>query len=226
MELENEIEKKSGTLIDTSTKRRNRRGAKDHFWCAWPAVKYDMETQKNPFAMQEYLETLIHKRADVTDTVAEPPEIADFALWQYEHLRQVTLELNYLLVLLDEHCTPKTCPIMKATPSHQYLCAAHTKAKECNAPDYCVHTLDWAITILTSESYFPSRTSIKSSSIPHLQNVARRLYRLFAHAFFNHKKIFDQFENETHLTERFLALCTKYNLVPKDQQIIPPRQIK
>ncbi|EFN65561.1 Mps one binder kinase activator-like 4 [Camponotus floridanus] len=63
--------------------------------------------------------------------------------------------------------------------------------------------------------------SIKESSVAKLGSVCRRVYRIFSHAYFHHRTIFDEFENETFLCRRFTSFVTKYNLMSKDNLIVP-----
>lgn len=65
------------------------------------------------------------------------------------------------------------------------------------------------------------RVSIKESSVAKLGSVCRRVYRIFSHAYYHHRVIFDIFENETHLCRRFTHFVTKYNLMSKDNLIVP-----
>ena len=48
--------------------------------------------------------------------------------------------------------------------------------------------------------------AIPATSNRHLHSLARRLGRIFAHAFFHHREIFERTEAETSLYARFLAL--------------------
>ena len=50
------------------------------------------------------------------------------------------------------------------------------------------------VSLLTINKYFPSRITIKETSIPRLSSVARRIYRIFSHAYFHHRALYDQFE--------------------------------
>ena len=125
---------------------------------------------------------------------------------------------------------------MTATEQWIFLCAAHKTPKECPAIDYTRHTLDGAACLLNSNKYFPSRVSIKESSVAKLGSVCRRVYRIFSHAYFHHRfvennevkysspffrQIFDVFENDSHLCRRFTVFVTKYNLMSKDNLIVP-----
>ncbi|KAJ3341713.1 hypothetical protein HDU93_004347 [Gonapodya sp. JEL0774] len=172
-------------------------------------------------ALQQLIQSRV--RADPTDVEAilTPPETIEEATWQYEQLRQICMELNSLVTLLEQECTYETCPEMKAD-EWQYLCAAHPSPQSCCAIDYIVHTLDGATALLNSHRHFPSRVSIPEPSIKQFQNIARRLYRVFAHAWFSHREIFLECESEHHLYARFLRFSTsQYKLVPEQLSIIP-----
>ena len=44
-----------------------------------------------------------------------------------EHIRQILLQMNELVVRLDGVCTAQSCPKMMATPEWEFLCATHPK---------------------------------------------------------------------------------------------------
>ena len=164
-------------------------------------------------------------------TLAEPPEGVERSLWLYELCRFLTMKVNNLIVAFfaeDPPCSAQTCPEMRAS-EWQYLCAVHDPPKSCCAIDYCCHTLDWATNILTSPKYFPSRLTLgsesgggPSTSMRHLTNIFRRLYRIFAHAWFQHRDVFRQVEGHDGLYVFFKTVCDVYNLIPEDNYTIPP----
>lgn len=92
---------------------------------------------------------------------------------------------------------------------------------ECPAIDYSRHTLDGAAALLNSNKYFPSRVSIKESSVNKLGSICRRVYRIFSHAYFHHRPLFDEFEAETWLCHRFSLFTIKFNLISPDNLIVP-----
>jgi len=199
--------------------QRNRKGTQNKDLYAWDIVP--LEKMDSTFATQQHIQQLIRLNASDVNTVLTIPEGTDAAVWQYEHLRQFTLELNQIVVLFDPVCTDATCPQMKATDEWLYLCAAHKNPKECCAIDYIIHTLDGTAALLNSDKWFPSRVSIPEASVKCFQSIARRLYRIFSHAYFHHKELFDQIENEQHLCERFVRFSNNFKLIPKKLQIIP-----
>merc|ERR1719273_77300 len=199
--------------------RRNRPGTKEKAFCAWQ--EEDWTEMDSTLAVQQYIQQIIRRDVSDVEAILTAPETQDEGVWKYEHLRQFSMELNGLAVALQSECQPETCTQMTATEQWIFLCAAHKTPKECPAIDYTRHTLDGAACLLNSNKYFPSRVSIKESSVAKLGSVCRRVYRIFSHAYSHHRQIFDNFENESHLCRRFTVFVTKYNLMSKDNLIVP-----
>jgi len=220
-------EKAPSTNVEDPTKkkevivRRNRPGTKAEQWSNWPELSF--ENMNSTCAVQQYIQLLIKRNPEDIKTIVTCPESQDPNVWQYEHLRLICLELNTFLIMLSNECHPDVCDTMKATDDAEFFCAAHPKAQPCSAIDYSIHTVDGSISLLNCHSFFPTRVSIQPSSLKHFSNIARRLYRIFAHAWFHHREIFVEFEHQTHLYARFLYFSTKaFNLISPKVVIIPP----
>lgn len=56
----------------------------------------------------------------------------------------------------------------------------------------------------------------------HLTNIFRRLYRIFAHAWFQHRDVFWEVESNDGLYIFFKTVCDMYNLIPEDNYTVPP----
>ncbi|TCD68764.1 hypothetical protein EIP91_009910 [Steccherinum ochraceum] len=152
--------------------------------------------------------------------------VVDEQCWIYEQLRRLAQDLSHpLITMLQQECTRATCSEMKAA-EWLYLCVAHGNdgaMEQCCAIDYILHTLDSATALLNSPRAFPSRLTIPEASRRHFPSLARRLGRIFAHAYFHHREAFEQAEAESSLYARFLALTSKFDLVPSEFLVIPPR---
>ncbi|KAF5350781.1 hypothetical protein D9758_010335 [Tetrapyrgos nigripes] len=150
----------------------------------------------------------------------------DEPCWIYEQLRRLAQDLSHpLITTLQQECNRSTCPEMKAG-EWLYLCVAHGNdgaMEQCCAIDYILHTIDSATALLNSPRAFPSRLQIPPTSHRHFSSLARRLGRIFAHAYFHHREAFEQAEAESSLYARFLALTSKFDLVPAEFLVIPPR---
>ncbi|KAF7761868.1 hypothetical protein Agabi119p4_9860 [Agaricus bisporus var. burnettii] len=154
----------------------------------------------------------------------EKESTVDEACWIYEQLRRLAQDLDHpLITTLQQECSRTTCPEMKAG-EWLYLCVAHGNEgtmEQCCAIDYILHTLDSATALLNSPRAFPSRLQIPPSSHRHFSSLARRLGRIFAHAYYHHREAFEQAEAESSLYARFLSLTSKYDLVPSEFLVIP-----
>lgn len=166
---------------------------------------------------------------DIAHKLAQPPDGTDKTLWLYELCRFLTQKVNSIIVALfsdDPPCSAATCPEMRAS-EWQYLCAVHDPPKSCCAIDYCCHTLDWAANTLTSPKTFPSRLALDSNQNAqhqqsrHLTNIFRRVYRIFAHAWFQHRDMFWKVEGRSGLYIFFKTVCDVYGLIPEDNYTIP-----
>lgn len=163
-------------------------------------------------------------------SLSHPPPGVDRGIWLYELCRFLTQKANFMAVGLFAEtppCSSTTCPEMRAS-EWQYLCAAHEPPKSCCAIDYCCHTLDWCATALTSTKLFPSRLALGTESasaqiqIRKMTEVFRRVYRIFAHAWFSHRDVFWRVETKTGLYVFFKTVCDEYRLIPEDNYTIPP----
>ena len=164
--------------------------------------------------------------------IANAPPKVDPNLWLYELCRLLVTKFNTLICALFAYnppCSAETCPEMRAS-EWQYLCAAHDPPNACAAIDYCCHTLDWAGDLLASPKNFPSRLTLgvgdggagAQQGLRHLTNVCRRMYRIFAHAWFQHRAVFWSVEGKTGLYTFFKTICDLYHLIPEDNYTIPP----
>ncbi|OJI86277.1 hypothetical protein ASPTUDRAFT_39085 [Aspergillus tubingensis CBS 134.48] len=231
----------SQTSEDGST-RRIRPGTRAGDMAVGPPL-IPLSQLDSPFQLQEHLKALYnhYTRPEGSDTVvpisrdvamqlAEPPDGVDRSLWLYELCRFLTMKVNNLIIAFfadSPPCSSQTCPEMRAS-EWQYLCAVHDPPKSCCAIDYCCHTLDWATNILTSPKYFPSRLTLGSetgggaqASMRHLTNIFRRLHRIFAHAWFQHREVFWQVEGHDGLYIFFKTVCDMYSLIPEDNYTVP-----
>ncbi|KAL4807401.1 Mob1/phocein [Aspergillus unguis] len=229
--------------LDDGPTRRIRPGSKSSEMAAGPPL-IPLSQLDSPFQLQEHLkalynhytrpensETVVPITREVARQLAEPPEGVERSLWLYELCRFLTMKVNNLIIAFfaeNPPCSSQTCPEMRAS-EWQYLCAVHDPPKACCAIDYCCHTLDWATNILTSPKHFPSRLTLGSESggglqagLRHLTNIFRRLYRIFAHAWFQHREVFWQVEGHDGLYMFFKTVCDLYNLIPADNYTVPP----
>lgn len=222
--------------IDANAKRRIHPGTKSADMAAGPPL-VPLSELDSAFQLQEHLAAL-HYYHTASNTVAitretarilaAPPQGIDKTLWLYELCRFLVGHCNSLIVgfLFDmPPCSAATCPEMRAS-EWQFLCAVHDAPKSCCAIDYCCHTLDWAANVVTNPKIFPSRFVVdahdRAMALKNLVNVFRRLHRIFAHAWFQHRAVFWSVENQTGLYIFFKTVCDVYDLLPAENYKLPP----
>lgn len=227
------------TAFTAAAKRRIRPGTKAADMAAGPPL-IPLNELDSAFQLQEHLSALhyYHTQSNTVPITREaarklatPPDGIDRTLWLYELCRFLIAQCNSLIVgfLFDEPpCSAATCPEMRAS-EWQFLCAVHDAPKSCCAIDYCCHTLDWAANVVTNPKIFPSRfvapvsdSHDKGAALKNLVNVFRRLHRIFAHAWFQHRGVFWSVEGQTGLYVFFKTVCDTYDLLPAENYKLPP----
>ncbi|KAK4193713.1 hypothetical protein QBC35DRAFT_371571 [Podospora australis] len=224
------------TVLDANSRRRIHPGTRAVDMATGPPL-VPLQELDSAFQLQEHLAALHyhHTAHDTTPITREnarlmatPPQGIDKTLWLYELCRFLVSQCNSLIVgfLFDSPpCSAATCPEMRAS-EWQFLCAVHDTPKSCCAIDYCCHTLDWAANIVTNTKIFPSRFVVdsqdKNTAHKNLVNVFRRLHRIFAHAWFQHRGVFWSVENQSGLYVFFKTVCDAYALLPAENYKLPP----
>ncbi|KAF5229370.1 hypothetical protein FANTH_14233 [Fusarium anthophilum] len=224
--------------LEASSRRRIHPGTKAADMAAGPPL-IPLQELDSAFQLQEHLAALhcYHTSSNTQPItrgtalqLATPPNGVDRTIWLYELCRFLISQCNSLIVgfLFDTPpCSANTCPEMRAS-EWQFLCAVHEQPKSCCAIDYCCHTLDWAANVVTDQKIFPSRFVVhndnhsKNVGVKNLVNVFRRLHRIFAHAWFQHRGVFWSVEAETGLYVLFKTVCDLYDLLPAENYKLPP----
>ncbi|KAF4553016.1 Mob1/phocein-like protein 1 [Elsinoe fawcettii] len=226
--------------IDNGASRRIRPGTKSEDMHEGPPL-VELQEIDSAFQLSEHLKSLFSSltyssglTVPITRTTAlqlsTPPPGVDRGIWLYELCRLLVTRANTIITSLFADappCSAGTCPEMRAS-EWQYLCAAHDPPKSCCAIDYCCHTLDWSATQLTSSKLFPSRLALGTENVTSNQQlrkmteIFRRVYRIFAHAWFQHREVFWRVEGRTGLYLFFKTVCDEFRLIPEDSYTVPP----
>ena len=76
---------------------------------------------------------------------------------------------------------------------------------------------------MTSQKHFPSRLTLGegNAGVRQLTNIMRRVYRIFAHAWFQHRGTFCEVEGREGLYCFFKTVCDVYDLIPVENYTIP-----
>ncbi|KAF2774485.1 Mob1/phocein [Teratosphaeria nubilosa] len=237
------------TLVEIGASRRIRPGTKAEDMAEGPPL-VELGDIESPFPLTEHLKSLHYHHthpdsntiapitAEIARQFSSPPPNTSREIWLYELGRFLIQKTNAIIVALfsdDPPCSAQTCPEMRAS-EWQYLCAVHDPPKSCAAIDYCCHTLDNAATVLCSSKMFPSRLALGSgvgggqqpgdrtlaAQMKEITNIFRRVYRIYAHAWFQHREMFWRVESKTGLYVFFKNVCDEYGIIQAENYTIPP----
>ncbi|KAK5686390.1 hypothetical protein LTS10_002508 [Elasticomyces elasticus] len=232
----------------TASTRRIRPGTKSEDMSEGPPL-IPLQDIDSPFPLTEHLRALhthhthpahTNTTTPITPSIAallvQPPDGTSKEIWLYELARFLIQKTNAVIIALfadSPPCSPATCVEMRAS-EWQYLCAVHDPPKSCAAIDYCCHTLDWAATTLTSSKMFPSRLGLGGGvggaggqdkvlqhQLREITNIFRRVYRIYAHAWFQHREMFWRVEGKLGIYGLFKKVCDEYGLIQGENYTIP-----
>ncbi|KAJ7779300.1 hypothetical protein B0H14DRAFT_2401301, partial [Mycena olivaceomarginata] len=175
------------------------------------------------------------KEPDPAEDAKEKTATVDEACWKYEQLRRLADLSHPLITSLQQACTRTTCrggargceweEIALKMEAETVLGRGILGRRVCSFFFYFRFLPP--LTLLVFLSYSPPppfrRLQIPPASHRHFASLARRLGRIFAHAYFHHREEFEQAEAESSLYARFLALTERFDLVPADFLAIPAR---
>ncbi|KAK5693344.1 hypothetical protein LTR17_025095 [Elasticomyces elasticus] len=234
---------------NTASTRRIRPGTKSEDMSEGPPL-IPLQDIDSPFPLTEHLRALHahhthppshpHSTLPISPSIAallvQPPDGTSKEIWLYELARFLIQKTNAVIIALfadSPPCSPATCVEMRAS-EWQYLCAVHDPPKSCAAIDYCCHTLDWAATTLTSSKMFPSRLGLGGGvggaggqdkvlqhQLREITNIFRRVYRIYAHAWFQHREMFWRVEGKLGIYGLFKRVCDEYGLIQGENYTIP-----
>ena len=204
--------------MEAKNLKRNRPGTKPADLFNWPIENFEEMT--GLYSVQEYIQELIRNSPSDVQAIITKPTSLDVTVWKYEHLRQFTLELNLLIVQLQNTCTVESCDKMTAIDDCIYLCSEHKDNRECSAMEYMTHNLDSFAVYLNNTKNFGSRMVIDGKVTKKLDDIARRMYRLFSHTYARHPDTFFAFEMEMHLCQRFVEFVKMFDMMSSKYHVI------
>jgi len=186
------------------------------------------------YAVREHIEELIRNDYTQIERIIHFPRDITGAEQQLrfvvESMKLFLVEVGFFVVFLSSQCNHTNCSKMQATNKFRYRCSAHRKPKDCNAIQYCVHTLDLFTERMNHKEYHIQNTKINEKKAnKDIGDLCRRVYRIFAHAFFHHQQLFEEYESRHLLCTRFIMFFRTHKLVPmtlfKREIQIPPSSL-
>jgi len=169
----------------------------------------------------------LHKHAKATlgsgnlKAAVALPESEDLNEWLAVNTVDFFNQINLLYGSISEFCTPQSCPTMSAGDRFEYLWADGDRVKKpikCSAPEYMEHLMSWVQEILDDETIFPSRVDVPFPKTFQqvVKTIFKRLFRVYAHIYYNHFQKIVSLGEEAHLNtcfKHFYLFAKEFNLV-------------
>jgi hypothetical protein len=172
------------------------------------------------YTYPQYLYELLLQRKDINIEFNKPNNMK-INNYYYELTRAFHMLFSEIVTELGNVCDSKTCPRMTAGQDWEYKCMNHGNPKSnpnCSAIDYCIHTLDTTMPLLSHPAFYPDRDKISDHSASALIKMVRYLYRILAHIYFHHRKLYDSLEFRYRIDERLTLYCKKFNIIEKPKE--------
>ena len=128
---------------------------------------------------------------------------------------------------LNDTCTTENCPITRAGPKYEYLWP-HPSLESRPAPKYFDLLFKWVEKQFGDPSFFPQPGQARSPSSreyrARMQIIFKRLFRVYAHIYYEHFEHMRLLGAERHLHScfmEFMGLALDHCLIPERAQLQP-----
>lgn len=136
-------------------------------------------------------------------------------------------EINLLYGVIAEFCTESSCPCMTAGTKYEYHWGEGFKApKAVSAPRYVDLLMTWVQTQLDDEKLFPTQLGVPfpADFLKRVQDIFKRLFRVYAHIYYHHFDKMSQLGAEPHLNtcfKHYMYFVEEFKLIPAEQEKQP-----
>jgi len=142
-------------------------------------------------------------------------------------------EINLLYGVIAEFCTESACPVMCAGPKYEYMWADGQQFKRptsMSAPKYVDYLMSWVQAQLDDEKLFPTQPGVPfpPDFVERVQNIFKRLFRVYAHIYYCHFERISALGAEPHLNtcfKHFMHFVYEFNLVPNKSELAPLQEL-
>lgn len=134
-------------------------------------------------------------------------------------------EVELVHGMVSDYCTDSCCSVMSAGPKYEYLWAdghEYRQPTKVSAPKYVSCLFAWVQKQLDDESIFPTQpgASFPSDFQERIQNIFRRLFRVYAHIMYCHFERIVELTFEAHLNscfKHFAYFVLEFDLVKPEE---------
>ena len=181
----------------------------------------------------------LHKHAQATlgtgnlHEAVTLPEGEDENEWLAVNTVDFFNEINLLYGVIAEFCTEQACPVMCAGPKYEYMWADGQTVKRpmaVSAPRYVDFLMTWVQNQLDDEKLFPTQLGVPfpPDFTERVQNIFKRLFRVYAHIYYCHFERMSQLGAEPHLNtcfKHYMYFVYEFNLIPRKEELAPLQEL-
>ncbi|CAD5114552.1 DgyrCDS3669 [Dimorphilus gyrociliatus] len=188
--------------------------------------------QKKKNIIEGTLRYDLHKRANASlnqgfnlRSVVKLPDSEDLNDWIAVHVVDFFNRINVIYGIVNEYCTPETCPTMSGGQKYEYKWCDGVKYKKPTslpAPTYISYLMDWVESQINNENIFPVEVGVafpkNYNSI--VKKILTRLFRVFVHVYIHHFDVLTDMGAEPHINtcyKHFYYFVAEFNLVEKKE---------
>ncbi|KAG0212733.1 MOB kinase activator 1B [Mortierella sp. GBA43] len=155
------------------------------------------------------------------------PEGEDVNEWLAVNTVDFFNQINMLYGTITEFCTPQDCPVMSAGPKYEYQWKddGQKKPSRLSAPAYVDRLMSWVQDQLDNQDIFPRKIGVEfpSNFKTNVNDIFRRLFRVYAHIYTTHFSAITALGEEAHLNtsfKHFVLFTKEFDLI--DQRELAP----
>lgn len=171
------------------------------------------------FLCQPFVKTALVKGS--FKTIVQLPKYVDYGEWLSLNIFEAYGHLNQFYGVIAEYVTPEQYPTMNAGPNTNYMWK-DTTGQAINLPacQYIDYVLTWVSSKINDQTVFPTRNggAFPASLVKDCKNIARQMFRIFAHIYHNHFDKIVHLSLEAHWNSffaHFISFCKEFSLIER-----------
>jgi hypothetical protein len=79
--------------------------------------------------------------------------------------------------------------------------------------NYAYHTMDIIQCLITNPNFYPSQKYVSDKTYSAYDNMFKRIYRILAHASYDHQDVYLKYENEYSLCNHFVTFWLQFRFM-------------
>jgi MOB kinase activator 1 len=174
------------------------------------------------YTLKHSLKASLGKGQHLKDCIKLPDD-ENLNEWIAMNTIEMYNNMNLCYGIVNNFCTPLSCPHMTAGPKATYYWAANKKEKPQDLPanEYVDKVVEWIIGQLEDSTLFPEHSDgFTPRFLPAAKKILSRMFRVYAHIYLSHWEKVKSLEADAHLNtcfKHFYYFTKEFGLIdPKE----------